>query len=106
MPGSTPSDCDGLLRAVWWIDFYLEGRCKVVVHCGHGLHRTGMAIYLLLRSILPTSAQCLSVMQQMRPEMYDEIVLWTYKRHLVTKADTIFASSIFQDGIHYLRPWR
>ena len=59
-------------------DFYLEQGLKVLLHCRHGHHRTGVAIYLLLRSILEEPAQCLSLMRAMRPAMHAEILRRTH----------------------------
>ena len=85
--------------------YYLEQGLKVLLHCRHGHHRTGVAIYLLLRSTLANSAQCLSLMKEMRPEMHDQIVLHTRKRHLLAKAETIFASPKFRAGLRNLKRW-
>ncbi len=84
---------------MWWSDFYLEQGLKVLLHCRHGHHRTGVAMFLLLRSILEEPAQCLSLMKEMRPVMHTEIVLKTKCRHLVAKAETIFASPEFRAGV-------
>ena len=86
------SDCEESARVVWRSEFLLERGCRVVLHCRHGHHRTGVAIYLLLHSILENSAQCLSLVKEMRPEMRDQIVLHTREGHLLTKAETNFAS--------------
>ena len=94
------SDC-----VVWWSGFWLEPGCRVVLHCRHGHHRTGVAIYVLLRSILEMSAQCLFLMKEMRPEMLDQIVPHTRKRHLFAKAETIFASPKCRAGFLTPKRW-
>ena len=50
--GHTAADCEQFGRFVVFADFHLAQGNRVAVHCGHGLHRTGVAIYLLLRSIV------------------------------------------------------
>ncbi len=98
-------ECKELSEVVWWSDFYLEQRLKVLLHCRHGHHRTGVAIYLLLRSILEEPAQCLSLMQEMRPAMHTAILRQTRNRHLFSKAETIFASPEFRAGVSCMRRW-
>ena len=83
-------ECRELSEVVWWSDFYLEQGLKVLLHCRHGHHRTGVAIYLLLRSIFEEPAQCLSLMKAMRPVMHKEILRRTHHGHLFSKAETIF----------------
>ena len=34
-----------LLDVVWWSEYYLTQCLKVLLHCRHGQHRTGVAIY-------------------------------------------------------------
>ena len=92
-------ECKELSEVVWWTDFYLEQGLKVLLHCRHGHHRTGVAIYLLLRSILEEPAQCLSLMKEMRPVMHKEILRKTRNRHLIRKAETVFASPEFRAGV-------
>ena len=91
---------------MWWSDFYLEQGLKVLLHCRHGHHRTGVAIYLRLRSILEEPAQCLSLMKEMRPVMHAEILLRTRNRHLFSKAETILASPEFRAGVSNMRRWQ
>jgi hypothetical protein len=86
------SYCEELARVVWWSDLWLvQGR----LHCRHEHHRTDVAFLLLLRWILEKPAQCLSLMKGMRPEMHDQIVLHTRKRHLLAKAETILQAPDF-----------
>ena len=83
-------ECKELSEVVWWTDFYLEQGLKVLLHCRHGHHRTGVAIYSVLRSMVEEPAHFLSMMREMRPAMHTEIVLKTNCRHLVAKAEAIF----------------
>ena len=98
-------ECKELSEVVWWSDFYLEQGLKVLLHCRHGHHRTGVAIYLLLRSILEEPAQCLSLMKAMRPAMHKEILRRTHHRHLFGWAEAIFASPEFRAGVSCMRRW-
>ena len=98
-------ECKELSEVVWWTDFYLEQGLKVLLHCRHGHHRTGVAIYLLLRSILEEPAQCLSLMKAMRPAMHTEISRRTQHGHLFSKAEPIFASPEFRAGVSCMRRW-
>ena len=84
---------------MWWTDFYLGQGLKVVLHCRHGQHRTGVAIYLVLRSMAEEPAQCLSLMKAMRPIMHKEILLKTKYRHLIDTAETNFVSPRFRAGL-------
>ena len=68
----------------------------MVLHCRHGHHRTGVAIYLLQRSILEEPAQCLSLMKAMRPVMHKEILRRTHHGHLFSKAETMCACPEFR----------
>ncbi len=79
--------------------FYLEQGLKVLLHCRHGHHRTGVAIYLAPRPMVEEPAQCLSMLKEMRPTMHKEIVPKTKHRHLVVKAETISASPVFRAGV-------
>ncbi len=88
-----------LLDVAWWGQHYMAHGLRVVLHCRHGQHRTGVAIYLLLRSIFDDPVQCLSMMKEMRPVMHTELLLQTARRHLFTKAETIFASREFRAGV-------
>ena len=88
-----------LLDVVWWADYHLAHGYKVVVHCRHGQHRTGVAIYLLLRSIVDDPVQCLSMMKEMRPIMHAELLRKTANRYLFHKAEAIFESPEFRAGV-------
>ena len=88
-----------LLDVVWWGQHHLAHGLKVVLHCRHGQHRTGVAIYLLLRSIFDDPVQCLSMMKEMRPVMRAELLRKTASRHLFHKAETIFESPEFRAGV-------
>ncbi len=98
-------ECKELSEVVWWSDFDPEQGLKVLLHCRHGHHRTGVAIYLLLRSILEEPAQCLSLMKAMRPVMHKDILRRTHHRHLFSSAETIVASPEFRAGVSCMRRW-
>jgi protein-tyrosine phosphatase len=80
-----------LARFALFAESNLDQGNSVVVHCRHGLHRTGLAIYLLLRLIMGEPEECLSMMEEMRPTMHKEFV----HRQLHSKAETILADSRF-----------
>ncbi len=92
-------DCQQLARFVAFTDLHLRQGHRVVVHCRQGQHRTGVAIYLVLRSMAEEPAQCLSLMKEMRPAMHKELLLKTKYRHLIDKAETIFESPEFRAGL-------
>ncbi len=85
----------GLQDVVWGGEYWLEHGCKVVLHCRHGQHRTGVAIYLVLRSMAEEPSQCLSLMKEMRPCMHTEILRKTKYRNLIGKAENIFTAPNF-----------
>ena len=68
-----------------------------MVHCRQGLHRTGIAISLLLRAAVGADAkseeECLEIMATMRPEMHGEFLL---------KAKEISAAKKFQVWLQLL----
>jgi hypothetical protein len=84
-------DCKQLARFALFVDSNLKQGNSVVVHCRHGLHRTGLAIYLLLRLIMGDPEDCLSMMEEMRPTMHKEFV----HRQLHSKVEEILADSRF-----------
>jgi hypothetical protein len=90
-------DCKQLARFVVFAESNLEQGNSVVVHCRQGLHRTGVAIYLLLRLIIGEPEECLSMMEKMRPKMHEEFV----HRHLHSKAETILADRRFTGPWHW-----
>ena len=104
---SVTSDYDlmELLHVVWWSDYWLVHGCRVLLYYKHRCCRTGVAMHVLLRSILDQPAQCLSLMEKMRPDMHLQIVIRARERHLIAKADTISASPKFQGGIGCMTRW-
>jgi hypothetical protein len=68
-------DLRRLICVVWWSDLWLAHGRRVLLYCKHGCCRTGVAIYLLLRSIWETPTECLSLMKKMRPDMHLQIVI-------------------------------
>ena len=88
-----------LLDVVWWGQHHLAHGLKVLLHGRHGQHRTGVAIYLLLRSIFDDPVQCLSMMKEMRPIMHAELLRKTANRYLFHKAETIFESPEVRAGV-------
>jgi hypothetical protein len=84
-------DCKQLARFALFAESNLDQGNRVVVHCRHGLHRTGLAIYLLLRLIMGEPEECLSMMEEMRPTMHKEFV----HRQLHSKVEEILADSRF-----------
>jgi hypothetical protein len=92
----------GLLYVVWWSDYWLMRGCRVLLYCKHGFRRTGVAIYLLLRSILETPTECVSLMKKMLPDMHFR---GCELRKLLEKADAIFARVTFQSGIGCMTRW-
>ena len=95
----TAQDCKQMGNFVAWADGCISQGHKVVVHCRHGQHRTGVAIYLLLRHIIGEPSECFTIMQNMRPVMLSELRRVTMHRHLWDKAEIIFADSRFQDAL-------
>ena len=94
------NDCWQMGRFVAWADAQLTRGNKVVVHCRQGQHRTGVAIYLLLRYIYGDwKERCFSIMRDMRPLMLSELRRVTTHRHLVDKAESIFADSRFRNAL-------
>ena len=73
-------ECKELSEVVWLSGLYLEQGLKVLLHCRHGHHRTGVAIYLVLRSMVEEPAQCLSMMKEMRPVMHTGLLRKTASR--------------------------
>ena len=47
----TPADCLQFGRFVRWAEKELLAGSKVIVHCRQGQHRTGVAIYILIRQV-------------------------------------------------------
>ena len=92
-------DCQQLARFVVFADSHLKQGNRVVVHCRQGQHRTGVAIYLLLRLIVGAPEECLSMMEKMRPVMHEELLRITRHRHLYSKAESIFADTWFLEGV-------
>ena len=95
----TAEDCTGFACFVVWADFHLSQGHRVAVHCKQGLLRTGVAIYLLLRWIRMDIEECLSIMEKMRPEMYEEFLRNSPCRYLHDKAECIFNDSRFKAAV-------
>ena len=94
------NDCWQMGRFVAWAEAQLTNGNKVVVHCRQGYHRTGVAIYLLLRHIYGDwKDRCFSTMRDMRPMMLFELRRVTRNRHLEKKAESIFADSRFKNAL-------
>ena len=95
----TADDCKQMGRFVAWADAALTHGYRVVVHCRHGQHRTGVAIYILLRWIIGSPSLCFDIMEKMRPVMLSELRRNARHRHLCGKAESIFADSRFRDAL-------
>ena len=95
----TAEDCQQLARFVVFADSHLKQGNRVVVHCRQGQHRTGVAIYLLLRLIVGAPEECLSMMEKMRPVMHEELLRITRHRHLYSTAESILADTRFLEGV-------
>jgi protein-tyrosine phosphatase len=94
-PDYTPDDCEQLASFVnWALGEWTKGR-KVLVHCSQGLHRAGVAIYLLLRSAMGADKNTDSIMKEMCPRMLEEF----HKKHLRAKAERIFHDPAFLDAV-------
>ncbi len=94
-PGFTKDDCKAFAELVHYVTIRLQKGQRVVVHCRQGLHRTGIAIFLLLRAAVGDDAksdeECLEIMATMRRPMLQA----TYS-DLYAEAKDIFAAKKFQ----------
>ena len=75
---------------------HLRKGCRVVVHCRQGLHRSGVAIYLVLRYLGVTDETSLRCMAEMRPEMHRQFLMKAKHRDLYKKARGILSDKKFQ----------
>ena len=92
-------DCQQLARFVVFAESHLKQGNRVVMHCRQGQHRTGVAIYLLLRLIVGAPEECLSMMEKMRPVMHEELLRITRHRHLYSTAESSSADTRFLEGV-------
>ena len=93
--GYTREDCVQFGRLVAHALFHVRQGDRVAVHCRAGCHRTGVAIYLMLRLSPCGHSETLRLMSEMRPVMHREFVLVTKKRNLVEKASVIGKDEVF-----------
>ena len=95
-------DCKQLARFVAFADSHLKQGNRVVAHCRQGQHRTGVAIYLLLRRLGLSKERCYLKMEQMRPVMHLELLKHTRSRNLDIKAEAIFQGAEFNSEVGIL----
>ena len=99
--GHCAEDCEQFARFVVFAEEHLRHGNRLVVHCRQGLHRSGVAIYLLLREIEVAPKECLSMMEKMRPVMHGEFLRRTRNRWLCNKAENIFADTRFKHAVAF-----
>ena len=73
----------------------LQKGLRVAIHCRQGHHRTGIAIYLVLRYLGHSDASCLRTMERMRPEMYKQFVKQAAGHDFHRMAQDIFTNHSF-----------
>lgn len=76
---------EGILR----VKEFLENGLRVFIHCAAGIHRTGLFIYILLRTCYLSEEDTITTIKKLRP-----IILQKIGKHRIELAEEFFQNSI------------
>ena len=92
--------CVALGNFVAWADRGFRQGSKVVVHCHQGLHRTALAVYLLLRHRNKSEDTAKRYMQMLRPNMWTEFTRERYRRRALMPSLKSLADRVYEDVLY------